>query len=210
MKHVPNLLSLSRIPLSLVLIPIALLKKPVLFLAVYLVTGLTDVLDGWLARRYHWESKRGAKIDASADVVLMLSLLAVIFLVLKLKFKSYVLIALGAVVALKLINLVFTKVKFRQWATMHTLANKYTALPFYVLVPVCVWFPKAPVSLLAAVMLGTVFAANLEESWILAASSAYGIDTKTIWHLKKAQRQPIEVPLPRTDAEERPKSAAAR
>lgn len=37
------------------------------FAALYLFCGLTDVLDGWLARRLHAESEVGARLDSAAD-----------------------------------------------------------------------------------------------------------------------------------------------
>jgi len=187
MRHIPNILSIARFPLSVSLLFMA--KTPVLFLCAYLVTGLTDVLDGFLARRFHWESKLGAKLDGTADILFMLSMLAVVFGVLRLRLRGYVMITLGALVALKLANLLFTKLKFGTWSTMHTLANKYTALPFYCVCPVLVWLREAAgametVNLLLAVFLATVFVANLEETLLLARMKEYDTDMKSLWHFR--------------------------
>ncbi len=43
-------------------------------LAIVLIAGLTDGLDGWLARRFGWESTAGAYLDPVADKVLLSSL----------------------------------------------------------------------------------------------------------------------------------------
>jgi len=190
MKRIPNILSWSRIPLSFMLPLVALLQKPFVFLGVYIVTGLTDVLDGFLARRYHWETKFGAKLDGTADILFMLSMLVVVFGVLRLKLKAYALVALGLLVALKLANLLFTKLKFGSWSTMHTLANKYTALPFYCICPVLVWLKDAPgameiINVLLVIFLSTVFAANLEETLIIARMKEYDADMKSVWHMGK-------------------------
>jgi len=182
LKRIPNILSIARIPLSLLLLFVA--KRPVLFLCTYLAAGLTDVLDGFLARRFHWESKLGSKLDASADFVFMFSLLGVVFGVLRLKLKLYVLAAMGAVTLLKLANLIFTKLKFKQWSTMHTIANKYTAFPLYVLIPIAVVFNVMP-NLAVLVMLVTVFAANVEETLLLARMREYDADMKSLWHLRR-------------------------
>ena len=182
-KHIPNILSISRFPLSIALLFLA--NRPAWFVAVYIVTGLTDVLDGWLARRYSWQSERGAKIDGFADMVFMLALLAVVLGVKRLyrDLSLSVLIGMGAVALLKLINLFYTKLKFKQWATMHTLANKYTAFPFYVMIPVFVakgeitgWLNGVLFGLLAV-----VFLANLEETLILTLAKEYDTDTKSIF-----------------------------
>ena len=39
------------------------------FFAAYTVTGLTDVLDGWLARRTGTTSQFGARLDSIADLL---------------------------------------------------------------------------------------------------------------------------------------------
>ena len=39
------------------------------FFAVYTITGLTDVLDGWFARKTGTESDFGAKLDSIADLL---------------------------------------------------------------------------------------------------------------------------------------------
>ena len=43
-------------------------------LPLLIVSGSTDMLDGWLARRFHWESKLGAILDPIADKLLLVGL----------------------------------------------------------------------------------------------------------------------------------------
>jgi len=184
MKQIPNVLSLSRIPLS-VLLPLALLftEGPTLFVLLYVICGLTDVLDGFLARRFHWESPFGAKIDGFADIVFMLGILAAIFGVVKPSVGKEVVIGILIIAALKLMNLVFTKLKFKQWSTMHTFANKYTAFPFYLIVPVVVILGEVPNGL-AILLLCTVLVAVLEETLILIQLKEYDANMKSIFSAK--------------------------
>lgn len=67
MKHIPNILSFFRI----VLIPFfvwQMLKDNTWNAAVILgISGLTDLLDGFLARRYNWISQLGKVLDPVAD-----------------------------------------------------------------------------------------------------------------------------------------------
>jgi CDP-diacylglycerol--glycerol-3-phosphate 3-phosphatidyltransferase len=39
------------------------------FWVLYLIAGLTDILDGFLARRWDMESQYGARLDSLADIV---------------------------------------------------------------------------------------------------------------------------------------------
>lgn len=186
MKNIPNILSISRFPLSVSLL--FLTGNPILFVSVYCVTGITDVLDGFLARRYHWESEFGAKIDGFADIVFMLSILVSAFLIKRLQPAFYVYIGIAIIALLKIMNLIFTKIKFKQWSTMHTLANKYTAFPFFVLVPVCMLLERIP-NVFVMVLLGTVLIAGLEETVILTRLKEYDADTKSIFHIKNKENK---------------------
>lgn len=73
----PNLLSLSRILLICVGAVLLLCGHPILGLAVGIPAGLTDYLDGWLARRRNQVTELGALLDLLADVLFTLVCLTV-------------------------------------------------------------------------------------------------------------------------------------
>lgn len=71
MKHVPNALSLSRIPLSFVLLWAAWAERWTLAAVILMVALATDALDGAIARRYHVESDFGGEsLEPVCDLVL--------------------------------------------------------------------------------------------------------------------------------------------
>lgn len=79
--NLPNLLTLSRIPLMLVVIallyPTSETSMPWLrtgALVVFLFAALTDWLDGWLARKFGQVSEFGKFMDALSDKVLTLGM----------------------------------------------------------------------------------------------------------------------------------------
>jgi CDP-diacylglycerol--glycerol-3-phosphate 3-phosphatidyltransferase/cardiolipin synthase len=67
----PNLLSLARLPLA-ALFPLVG-DRPAPALAVLFAAGLTDVLDGWIARRSGRVTATGAIVDPLADKVFALA-----------------------------------------------------------------------------------------------------------------------------------------
>ena len=67
----PNLLSASRIVLCLPLLLVDAMTVP--FWLLYVIAGATDMLDGFLARRWGVESKFGARLDSMADLVFVLA-----------------------------------------------------------------------------------------------------------------------------------------
>lgn len=72
-KQIPNTITILRL---LLVLPIAIsLLAGNYYLGFYLfvIAGVSDGLDGLLARRFHWTSKFGAFADPIADKLLMLS-----------------------------------------------------------------------------------------------------------------------------------------
>lgn len=71
LEHIPNALCVFRI----LLVPPVLLaiqrEQFRLALLLFIVAGLTDGLDGFLARRFDWRSQLGALLDPAADKLLM-------------------------------------------------------------------------------------------------------------------------------------------
>lgn len=71
-KDIPNLISFIRI---LMVIPLAMMlwhEKYVESLLLFFIGGLSDGLDGFLARRYHWQSRLGTLLDPMGDKLMML------------------------------------------------------------------------------------------------------------------------------------------
>ena len=72
-KQIPNLISIVRIVL---VVPIAYFlwnQNYLTALLLFLVGGLSDGLDGFLARRFQWETKLGVILDPMGDKLMMLA-----------------------------------------------------------------------------------------------------------------------------------------
>lgn len=78
MKYVPNLITLSRlimVPLFAVIYFSDLKYAPVFALLLFILAGLTDALDGYLARKYQVISVVGIVLDPLADKLMLLTVL---------------------------------------------------------------------------------------------------------------------------------------
>ncbi|WP_069805609.1 CDP-diacylglycerol--glycerol-3-phosphate 3-phosphatidyltransferase [Thermogemmatispora onikobensis] len=78
MQHIPNLLSLSRIASTLLIFMLVLINQHWAFLVAtvfFVLASITDLLDGYLARRYHLVSSLGVFLDLTADKVFVSSIL---------------------------------------------------------------------------------------------------------------------------------------
>ena len=123
-----NLLSASRIVLCLPLLLVDAMTMP--FWVLYLIAGLTDILDGFLARRWGVESRFGARLDSLADFVFVLAVGYKLFLWLKLPAALWMMIGLIALV--KTVNAISSYVVNHRILFLHTKANKLTGFLLFI------------------------------------------------------------------------------
>ena len=86
MKHLPNLLTISRIvltPVFLVLILMGHFWEQFIAVIIFIVASISDWLDGKLARHYQVSSRLGKFLDPLADKILVLSAFIVLPFVLR-------------------------------------------------------------------------------------------------------------------------------
>ncbi len=72
-RDIPNLISVLRILLVLPVIWLLLHQHYQAAMALFFVAGLSDGLDGFLARFFHWQSRLGGILDPLADKFLLVS-----------------------------------------------------------------------------------------------------------------------------------------
>ena len=127
-KYIPNALSIARL---LLCIPLVILTPfSTFYIVLFVVAGLTDLLDGKLARRIKdGASELGATLDSIADVCLI----AVIMLAImpKMEIWSWLQITYICVLLLKVIaSTGIGFIKFKEIISLHTISLKvlFTAL----------------------------------------------------------------------------------
>ena len=128
MKHIPNFLSASRITLCPPLLLADAMTVP--FWVLYVIAGTTDMLDGFLARRWGVESKFGARLDSLADFVFVLTVGYKFFPLLKLPATLWMMIGLIALV--KTVNAISSYVVKHKIEFLHTKVNKLTGFLLFI------------------------------------------------------------------------------
>lgn len=129
-----NYLTGGRIIGSFLLLGLNPLSLP--FFIVYALCGVTDVLDGTVARHTGGATKFGAALDSVADFIFVV-VMFVIFLPL-FPWKLWMLLWVAAIAVLRFLSLAVGYVKYHELAFLHTYANKVTGgvmflLPFFYL-----------------------------------------------------------------------------
>lgn len=73
LKYIPNALTLFRLGLIVPFVFFLFDQQYNNAFYVFITAGLTDGLDGWLARHFHWQSCFGSFVDPMADKLLVAS-----------------------------------------------------------------------------------------------------------------------------------------
>ena len=158
MKRLPNVISVLRIAGS-----IGLLFCDVagwMFWALYALCGISDMVDGPLARNLQAESKTGAVLDSVADIVFVAC--CAIRLLPVLEIPVWLWIGAGIIVTIKIINQISALVLCKRFCFPHTWANKLTGLLLFLTVPTMFW-SMIPIPIVAAL---ATFAAVQEGHFI--------------------------------------------
>lgn len=129
MRHPANWITAGRILLSFALLRTAPLSGP--FLWCYAGCGLSDMLDGWVARKTGTAGRGGAALDSGADLVFAAAALWKLLPVLLERLPGWVLPACGGIAALRLAAYGVGFVKFRRFAALHLRSNKLTGLALF-------------------------------------------------------------------------------
>ena len=124
-----NLITSCRILLSLLLLFFPALSPG--FYGLYLAAGLSDMLDGFVARRTNSASPLGAKLDSMADIVFLAVCLIKLLPVLALPVWLWVWV--GLIALLRLVNVVSGFVCRKKLVLLHTRANKLTGALLFLL-----------------------------------------------------------------------------
>ena len=141
MKHLPNILSSLRIVGTVVLLLSDV--SSILFGVLYIVCGISDIADGWLARKLKCVTRTGALLDSVADICFVACC----------AWKLLPILELPQLSAL---------VMYRHCYFPHTAANKATGFLLFIAVPMT-FYTVIPIAIVAAI---ATFAA-IHEHYII-------------------------------------------
>ena len=70
----PNLITIARILMVPLAVWLLINQQMALAFGVFILAGISDAVDGWLAKRFHMKTELGAHLDPLADKLLLISL----------------------------------------------------------------------------------------------------------------------------------------
>ena len=124
-----NIITGIRIVCSIALLFCPLFSQA--FYALYITAGISDMIDGTIARKTGTVSELGAKLDTAADFVLVVACL--IRMIPALHIPMWLVIWIIVIAAIRAINLVYGYVMRKKLVALHTVMNKVTGILLYAL-----------------------------------------------------------------------------
>ena len=158
MTQLPNNITLLRIVGSLGLLVCDV--TGVVFWLIYGLCGISDIIDGWLARKLKCVTKTGALLDSLADICFVACCVWKLLPILEL--PQWLWLWGGGIVAIKIVSQISALVIYGCFQFPHTIANKATGFLLFIAVPMTVW-SIIPITIVAAI---ATFAAIQEGHFI--------------------------------------------
>ncbi len=152
-----------------------------IFIIIYTICGLTDIIDGTLARKLGIASDFGAKLDSVADLMFYTIMMIKIMPVLWARMPSGIWFLLLVVLILRVVSYTYAWTKYHRFAAIHTYLNKLTgALVF--LLPYAIWLTTGVPYCWGLCTLALI--AVIEELSIHILSKEYTAEIHSILHMK--------------------------
>ncbi len=155
-----NIITGSRIVLS-----VALLFCPALspaFLALYLTAGISDMIDGAVARRTGTVSEFGARLDTVADIVFTTVFLFKLLPVLDV--PAWLCIWIAVIAVIKVGNIAVGYIRQKAFISVHSIPNKVTGGLLFVFPLTLTWIHF---KYSAAVVCAIATVAAVHEGWLV-------------------------------------------
>lgn len=185
-KAIPNIITSIRIIGAIVIF--FLEPFSLAFYIVYGLCGVSDALDGFVARKFHLESKIGSILDSASDLIFLGVMGFKIFPTLIELLDTWCWFMIGIPVFLQVLGYFICAIKFKKFSAIHTYANKITSAAIFFYPFTFIGFVR-PVYEIYVIVFGTIaIYGSIEMILIHIISHKYDERNKTIFFVKRNER----------------------
>ena len=100
------------------------------FYIIYIYCGISDMLDGFIARKSKNTSKIGARLDSVADMIFVF--LAIIKILPIVNLTNGIIIWIVIIAFIKIVNVTCSYIYYKKIVLPHTIANKITGFILFI------------------------------------------------------------------------------
>ena len=181
---IPNMLSILRMLGTLALVFVQPVTLP--FFVIYTLCGVSDVLDGWIARATDSTSELGSRLDSAADLMFYVVMMLRILPELVKRLPQGIWYWVGGILLLRAGLYLTVALRFHRFSAVHTYLNKLTGASVF-LIP---YFLNAAVLRPACFAACTIATVATAEEWALhLTAKSYHPERKTILRLHPEEKQ---------------------
>ena len=173
-KQIPNMITALRMLCSAALLLVRPLSAA--FFIIYIICGASDILDGYIARRFGVATSFGATLDSIADIVFF-GVMLIIFVSL-LQWQWWILGLIGTTAVVRLLSIGIGFAKYHTLACLHTYANKAAGALLF-LFPLI--YSVSGFTITAVLLCGITLLSAIEEFVINITSKALNKNVRCIF-----------------------------
>lgn len=173
MKYAADIITALRIAAAIIML--FTVPMSVLFFVLYTIAGLSDMIDGTVARKLGTAGNFGAKLDSIADLLFLISAAIKLLPVLCRLLPVSALWMIIAIAAAKCVTCVLGAVKFKKLCFLHTYMNKLTGAVVFVLP---YFFRIGCFAVLIYTVCGVAFLAAVDELACVIKMKEYNPETR--------------------------------
>ena len=162
-----NAITIFRMAASIVLLFCPVFSPA--FYACYIMAGLSDMLDGFVARKTNTASRFGAKLDTIADY--MFVAICLIKLLPVLSIPAWLYVWIGIIAFIKAVNIVSGFAVQKTFISVHSAMNKVTGVLLFLL-PLTI--PVLPLKYSAIVVCSVATFAAIQEGHLIRTGELNG------------------------------------
>ena len=162
-----NAITIFRMAASIVLLFCPVFSPA--FYVFYIAAGLSDMLDGFVARKTNTVSRFGAKLDTIADYMFVIVCLIKLLPVIRIPIWMYVWI--GIIALIKVVNIISGFAVQKTFMAVHSAMNKATGVLLFLL-PLTI--PVLPLKYFAIVVCAAATFAVIQEGHLIRTGELTG------------------------------------
>lgn len=126
-KNIANIITILRIILSIVLLKTEVFSN--LFFIIYIVCGLSDFLDGYIARKMNLTSEFGSRLDSIADICFVISTSVIMLPIINI--PKYIVLWIVVIAIIRITSIIIVIYKHNTFFILHTYGNKISGFMLF-------------------------------------------------------------------------------
>jgi len=178
LRQLPNALSLARLLAGPLLIALAAFQHERAFAILLVAALITDILDGWLARRLQLQSQLGAMLDSAGDLTTLLAA-ATGIAVFHVDVWHQHFVAICLVLGGLFVECAFALQRYGRLSSFHTYASKAAGYALGFFIAALFAFGFMPWLFYAAAALSLI--STVEELLLLWRLPVWRADVRGLW-----------------------------